>query len=158
MTSPQYDPSQQYTQADPMAGNPYGAPNPYAQQQPYPSGQYPQGQYPQSPYPPAAYPQPAYPAAGYPASPGYGYPAVGPAGQTNTMAILSLVFAFVFSPLGIVFGHMARKQIRERGEQGEGLATAGLICGYIFTGLYVIACAFWIVAVVAIGSAGAVAG
>jgi len=116
MTSPQYDPSQQYTQADPMAGNPYGAPNPYAPQQPYPQGQYPQGQYPQTPYPQTAYPQPAYSAAGYPVSPGYAYPAVAPSAQTNTMAILALVFAFVFAPLGIVFGHMARTQIRQTGE------------------------------------------
>jgi hypothetical protein len=134
MTSPQYDPSQQYTQADPMAGGQYGTPNPYApQQQPYP----------QSPYPQSPYPQSAYPAAGYPApapAPVYAYPAVGPSGQTNTMAILSLVFAFVFCPLGIVFGHMAKKQIRERGEQGEGLATAGMILGYVFTGLLVVAC------------------
>ena len=48
------------------------------------------------------------------------------------MAILSLVFAFVVPILGIVFGYMAKKQIRERGEGGSGLAKAGLILGYIF--------------------------
>lgn len=51
---------------------------------------------------------------------------------TNTMAILSLIFAFVFSPLGIVFGVMARKQISVTGEGGVGLATAGLILSVIF--------------------------
>ncbi|HEU4346460.1 MAG TPA: DUF4190 domain-containing protein [Actinoplanes sp.] len=61
------------------------------------------------------------------------------------MAILALVFAFVFSPIAIVFGHVAKKQIRRTGEQGEGLATAGLWLGYIFTGLYVAFCALWIV-------------
>jgi hypothetical protein len=35
---------------------------------------------------------------------------------TNVMSILSLVFAFVFAPLGIVFGHIAKKQIRRTGE------------------------------------------
>jgi hypothetical protein len=78
-------------------------------------------------------------------------------GQTNVMAILSLVFAFVFSPVGIVLGHIAKKQIAERNEEGEGLATAGLVISYIFTGLSVLACAAWIAVVVfAIGTAGTV--
>lgn len=58
---------------------------------------------------------------------------------TNTMAILSLVFAFVFAPLGIVFGVMARKQIPVTGESGEGIAKAGLILSVIFTLLSVTA-------------------
>ncbi|SCL17535.1 protein of unknown function [Micromonospora rhizosphaerae] len=52
---------------------------------------------------------------------------------TNVMAILSLVFAFVFAPVGIVLGHIAKRQIRQTGEQGGGLATAGLVLSYIFT-------------------------
>jgi hypothetical protein len=72
------------------------------------------------------------------------------------MAILSLVFAFVFSPLAIVFGHMAKKQIRETGEDGDGLATAGLVLGYIFTGIYVVGCCIWLVFVIGMfGLAGA---
>ena len=51
---------------------------------------------------------------------------------TNVMAILSLVFAFVFPLLGIIFGHIAKKQIRSTGEGGSGLATAGLVLSYIF--------------------------
>ena len=61
------------------------------------------------------------------------------------MAILALVFAFVFSPAAIVMGHVAKKQIRQTGEYGEGLATAGLWLGYIFTGIYVLICAFYVV-------------
>ena len=38
----------------------------------------------------------------------------------------------MFSPLGIIFGFIAKKQIRERGEGGSGLATAGIILGVIF--------------------------
>jgi Domain of unknown function (DUF4190) len=38
----------------------------------------------------------------------------------------------------IVFGHMARNQIRQRNEQGAGLALAGLILGYVGVGLSVI--------------------
>lgn len=70
---------------------------------------------------------PQYQQPGYPQ--GYGPQAVRP---TNTMAILALVFAFVFSPLGIVFGVIARRQIRQTGEGGQGLATAGLVLSIIF--------------------------
>ena len=44
-----------------------------------------------------------------------------------------MVLAFVFSPLGIVFGVIARRQIRASGEAGRGLATAGLALGTAFT-------------------------
>jgi Domain of unknown function (DUF4190) len=73
--------------------------------------------------------------------PGYGQPyPVAPDQGTNTMAILALVLALVFAPAGIVCGHIAKRQIRQTGEQGSGLATAGLWIGYILTGLYVLAC------------------
>ncbi len=49
------------------------------------------------------------------------------------MAILAIVFAFVFAPLGIVFGIIGRKQTKQKGEGGRGLATAGLILGIVFT-------------------------
>ena len=61
------------------------------------------------------------------------------------MSILSLVFAFVFAPLGIVFGHIAKKQIRRTGEGGSGLATAGLVLGYIFAVLWILYVIFIIV-------------
>lgn len=77
----------------------------------------------------------ATPAPASAQQPPYAYVQVAP---TNTMAILALIFAFVFCPLGIVFGHIARRQIRERGESGHGLATAGLVLGYVFTGLQLI--------------------
>jgi len=69
-----------------------------------------------SPPPPpyGGYPPPygAYsPYGGYP--PGYpGYP---PSQPTNTLAIASLVCAFVFAPLGIVFGHISLSQIKKTG-------------------------------------------
>jgi peptidyl-prolyl cis-trans isomerase B (cyclophilin B) len=47
------------------------------------------------------------------------------------MAIAALILVFVFFPLGIVFGHMARGQIRRTREGGQGLATAALIIGYL---------------------------
>ncbi len=62
---------------------------------------------------------------------------VTPVAKTNGLAIASLACGlaqFVFGPLAtipaIVFGHMARHQIKRSGEQGAGLALAGLIFGW----------------------------
>jgi hypothetical protein len=91
---------------------------------------------------------PGYPPAGYT---GYGYPA-GP--RTNGMAIAALVLSLVgiasciTAPIGAILGHVARKQIRERGEGGEGMATAAIIVGWILTGLLVLLIAFYVVMIV----------
>jgi hypothetical protein len=108
--------------------------------------------------PPALPPQPGYgPPQGYgtPAPygqqqppPGYGQQQWGPPpgfapGQsgTNGFAIASLicslgtVFLGFTCILGVIFGHLARKQIRETGQGGAGLALAGLIIGYAFLAL-----------------------
>jgi len=50
----------------------------------------------------------------------------------------------------IILGHMARRQIRQTGEQGAGMAMAGLVLGYIGVALAVIAL---ILIVVAVGAA-----
>jgi hypothetical protein len=99
-------------------------------------------------YPPAGYPPPGYPQAGYQQAgfPPPGYPPPGWSRPTNTMAILSLVLAFVFAPAGLVLGIIARKQIRRTGEDGDGLALAGAIVGGIFTGIYVLMIVFMIIA------------
>ncbi|WP_430780724.1 DUF4190 domain-containing protein [Actinoplanes sp. G11-F43] len=123
----------------PTSGPGYGAPTSgYGQPgYPPPPGYPPTGD--KNPFGgPAQFGQPAY------GSP-YGPPQVMP---TNTMAILSLVFAFIFAPVAIVLGHLAKKQISRSGEQGGGLATAGLVLGYIFTGIMVIYCAVVIAAIV----------
>jgi Domain of unknown function (DUF4190) len=60
-----------------------------------------------------------------------------PAPPTNAMAIVSLVLAFLFWPLTIIFGHIALYQIRRTGERGRGLAITGLVIGYVFLGLIV---------------------
>jgi hypothetical protein len=75
-------------------------------------------------------------------------------GQTNTLAVVSLVSALAapfahFTGIGgltliivsIVTGHMARRQIRQTGERGDGFALAGLIISYVhlaLTALFVI--------------------
>jgi Domain of unknown function (DUF4190) len=96
---------------------------------------------------PGGYPPPPQGApgqyGGYPQQ----YPPQPPARGTNTMAILALVFAFVFAPLGIVFGIMGRKQIARTGEGGDGLALAGLIVGSLFTLLGVVYIIFMIIAI-----------
>lgn len=75
------------------------------------------------PYPPAPPPYPYQP---------YPYPPPVPP-RTNALAIASLVCAFVFAPLGILFGHLSLSQIKRSGEDGRGLAIAGLVIGYVFT-------------------------
>lgn len=47
--------------------------------------------------------------------------------STNIYAILSLIFAFVFPIIGIVFGKISLNEIRKfPNQKGEGLAKAGL--------------------------------
>jgi Domain of unknown function (DUF4190) len=91
--------------------------------------------------PPPQYGPPAYgPPPGYP-PPGYGPPGYPPAAwgrPTNTMAILALVMAFVFAPAGLIIGVVARRQIRQTGEDGDGLALAGIIVGGIVTAIFVL--------------------
>jgi hypothetical protein len=63
--------------------------------------------------------------------------AVAPVAKTNGLAIASLACGlaqFAIGPLAtipaIVCGHLARSQIKRTGEQGAGLALAGLILGW----------------------------
>jgi peptidyl-prolyl cis-trans isomerase B (cyclophilin B) len=60
----------------------------------------------------------------------YAYPRPLP---TNGMAIASLICAFLFAPLGIIFGHISLSQIKKTGEDGHGLAIAGLVISYLIT-------------------------
>lgn len=58
--------------------------------------------------------------------------------RTNTLAILSLIFVFVFPLIGVILGHVARSQIRRSGERGKGLTFAALIIGYVAIGAVVL--------------------
>jgi hypothetical protein len=116
-------------------------------------GQQPQQPYPQQPYPPPGYPLQGYPPPGYPLQgypPGYPAPYGGylPQRPTNTLAIIALVLAFVFAPAAIVCGIIARKQIRQSGESGDGMALAAVIVGAVATGLMVLVFIGWLVALV----------
>ncbi|WP_229402756.1 DUF4190 domain-containing protein [Micromonospora okii] len=138
-------------QDEPGPGHgPQAQPDPYQQPEPYGTYQQPEhhGQY-QQPEPYGKYQQYGPPPPGYG---GYGPP--GPARGTNVLAVLSLVFAFVFSPAGIVLGYVAKQQIRRTGEEGEQLATWGLILGYVFTALGLLICCGWAALAFVSGSGG----
>ena len=110
----------------------HGQPPPYGQPPGYPPpgyGQPPPG-YGQ---PPPGYGQPGYgqPGFGQPGYPPPGYPGYGAAQGTNGFAIASLVCAFLCSPLGLIFGFIARNQIRQSRQSGDGLALAGIIISAI---------------------------
>ncbi|MBV1849237.1 DUF4190 domain-containing protein [Catellatospora tritici] len=97
-------------QQPPVSGQPYGQ-QPYQQQQPY---------------------------GGQP-----GYPVARP---QNSMALIAMILAiagiltFITAPIGAILGHMALKQVRQTGEEGEGMAKAGIIVGWILTGLWTLGC------------------
>jgi hypothetical protein len=81
-------------------------------------------------------------------------------GQTSTMAIVSLIAGiatWVFLPIigaivAIITGHMSKNEIRASAGRltGDGLATAGLVLGYIHLAFAVLGiCAF--IAMLALG-------
>lgn len=130
-----------YPSTPPPAAEPhYPAPQqppptqyPPAGQQPYPSPQYPGAQYPNQQYPgaPAQYPQQSYNPTGYQP---YGYPQQST--KTNGLAIASLVTSLAGSALcgvgaiiGIILGIVGLNQIKTTGEQGRGMALAGIWIG-----------------------------
>lgn len=80
----------------------------------------------QPPQAPPPHQPPPYPYGHYPPQPPY-----------NTYAILSLALGIlVLPPLGIYFGTKAKQQIAVSGERGIELANAGVIVGWVLTGLF----------------------
>jgi hypothetical protein len=117
---------------------------------------------PDVPPPPPAPPAPAYgsaPAPAYGSAPAYdagtpSYAAAPAAQKTNVLAIVSLVSAFFISIVGIITGHIALSQIKKTGEQGRGLAIAGLIIGYVGLVIGIIVAIVWFVIIGAAISSG----
>lgn len=72
-----------------------------------------------------------------------------PVRQTNSLAVVSLVsgilgwtfLPFLGSVVAIICGHMARSEIRRnpQTQEGDGMAVAGLVLGYLVIGLSVLA-------------------
>jgi hypothetical protein len=86
-------------------------------------------------------------------------------GQTNTLAVVSLVagigsfFAHVIPGAGgftvalvaVITGYMARNQIKQTGEGGMGLATAGMIIGIVHMALIALVVLLLIVLIFVLG-------
>ncbi|RKN44968.1 DUF4190 domain-containing protein [Streptomyces hoynatensis] len=96
-----------------------------------------------APVPPAAGPPPAPGAVPQPpmyAAPGRPVYYYAPPPRTNGMAIASMVLGIVWiywvgSILALIFGYVARRQIQERHEGGGGMATAGIVLGWVGVGV-----------------------
>ncbi|MCC2333374.1 DUF4190 domain-containing protein [Cellulomonas wangsupingiae] len=101
-------------------------------------------------YPPAGYPPAGYPPAGYPP------PGAGPYMPRNDLAVWSLVLGLL-GVLGCVFftgipavvvGANARKAVAAGQADNEGMATAGIVLGWVATGLGVLVVALFLMALV----------
>jgi len=90
-----------------------------------------------------SYPDPRYQHRGFPAPhPGTWYPP--PPRRTNAMAVASMVVGILWiywigSILALIFGYVARHQIRRSGDGGNGMAIAGIVLGWIGVGFLVLA-------------------
>jgi hypothetical protein len=107
--------------------------------------------------PPAQQPPVPPPYAPYPPQP-YGYPPYVPPRPTNGMAIAAMVCGIVgvCTPLGIlalIFGNVAKRQIRETGEQGDGFATTGIVLGWIGVAATIGWIAYYIIMFAVVGTA-----
>jgi eukaryotic-like serine/threonine-protein kinase len=65
--------------------------------------------------------------------------------KANTFATLSVVFAFLFAPVGAVLGHLGLAQIRRTGQRGHDRALVGLTLSYAFILITVAALVIWAV-------------
>ena len=100
--------------------------------------------------PPPTYYPPAY---GHP--PPYGYPYA--PRPTNGMAIAAMVLGIVgvcnpVGVLGLIFGLVAKRQIRERGDQGDGFAVTGIVLGWIGVASLIFWILYIVVVITAIGT------
>jgi Domain of unknown function (DUF4190) len=82
--------------------------------------------------------------------------------HTNTLALVSLISgiaSWVVAPVvgavvAVITGHMAKREIRRTGEQGDTLATVGLVLGYLH--LAVVVFAIGIIFLILIGTFAAI--
>ena len=113
---------------------PFGYPQPYAQPYPQPLQVGPNAYaYARPPYAPP-YPHPAYP-----------YVPPQPARRTNGLATAALVLGLaeiwtmgLTAIPALICGHVARAQIRERGEEGSAMETAGIVLGWLAVAAWVV--------------------
>ena len=55
------------------------------------------------------------------------------------MAIAAFVTCWFVPLLGIIFGHISNHKAKLGGRAKDGLATAGVVLGYVFSAIYVLA-------------------
>lgn len=67
-----------------------------------------------------------------------------PQGGTNQLSTLSIVFAFIFAPAGVVLGHLALSEIKKRPQNGRSRAIVGLTLSYLVTVVAVVALVAWL--------------
>lgn len=70
------------------------------------------------------------------------------------MAIAALITGILVPIVGIILGHISLGQIKRTGDNGRGMALAGLICGYVFTAFWLLYIIFIIVIIAAAGASG----
>lgn len=117
---------QQPDATDPQAES--SPPPPEQQQAPQEQGSWQQN----------AYQQGAYQQGAYQSQP-QGQYAYAPSRPTNSMALVSLiagiagitVVPLIGSIVALIVGRTARKEIAQKGEEGAGLATAGIVLGWV---------------------------
>jgi hypothetical protein len=167
--APAYEaaPGYEAASAPSLGAAPMSEPPTPTQPQAYQPQVYPQNQYqPQQPVYPQAYPQQGYPQQpGYPQAPmypqqmGYAAPMYGaPSNAGQGLGVASMILGIlalpatcfygtglVFAILAVIFGHIARTQSQRANGQANGMAVAGLICGYIALAIVVIAIVFMLV-------------
>jgi uncharacterized protein DUF4190 len=117
----------------PISGMPYNGPPP-VEVQPLHTGTQPY--YQPAQYQPGPYQQP------------YPYQPYGPPRPTNGLAVASMVLGILWvywigSILALVFGYVARDQIRRSGQGGDGMAVAGIVLGWIGVGFLILGMVFW---------------
>jgi hypothetical protein len=68
----------------------------------------------------------------------------------SALPVLALVMAFVFPLAGAIIGHVALNQMRDGRivDTNRSLAKAGMILGWVFTGVLVIFVGFYVVGMI----------
>jgi hypothetical protein len=75
------------------------------------------------------------------------------AAKTNTVAIVALILGILIPIGGIIAGAIALNQIKRTGENGRGLAIAGIVIGAVYIAIVLI---FVVITTIIAASAGAV--
>ncbi|KQM82326.1 DUF4190 domain-containing protein [Agromyces sp. Leaf222] len=127
--------------AIPPAAAPHGVPAPDGVA-PYGGAQYGTAQYGTAQYATAQYGGAQYGVAPAAQAPVWTPPAAAPqnalAWVSLGLGLASLMFGLLASIAAVICGHIARRQIRERGDQGAAAALIGLIFGYVLSGLIIV--------------------